>query len=51
MDLARELGAPLITYEGTQHTVVFNGDQCIDDAVVFYFVNGVVPGNLRCAAS
>jgi pimeloyl-ACP methyl ester carboxylesterase len=51
VDLARELGAPLITHEGTQHTVVFNGDQCVDDAVVVYLVNGVVLGNLRCAAS
>jgi pimeloyl-ACP methyl ester carboxylesterase len=48
VDLARELGAPLITYEGTQHTVVFNGDQCVDDAVTSYLVDGVVPGNLRC---
>ncbi len=52
VDLARELGAPLITFEGTQHTVVFNGDQCVDNAVVGYFVYGVVPpGNLRCSAS
>jgi pimeloyl-ACP methyl ester carboxylesterase len=50
VDLARELGAPLITYEGTQHTVVFTGDQCVDNAVVNYFVDGVVPGNLRCSA-
>ena len=48
VDLARELGAPLITYEGTQHTVVFNGDQCVDGAVVSYLVDGVAPGNLRC---
>jgi TAP-like protein len=48
VDLARELGAPLITYEGTQHTVVFNGDQCIDGAAVSYFVDSVAPGNLRC---
>jgi pimeloyl-ACP methyl ester carboxylesterase len=48
VDLARELGAPLITYEGTQHTVVFNGDQCVDSAVTSYLVDGVVPGNLRC---
>ncbi|WP_304502957.1 alpha/beta hydrolase [Candidatus Mycobacterium methanotrophicum] len=50
VDLARELGAPLITYEGTQHTVVFNGDQCVDDAVVRYLVDGVPPGNLWCSA-
>ena len=48
MDLARQLGAPLITYEGTQHTAVFNGIECIDTAVVAYFVDGVVPGNLHC---
>ncbi len=48
VDLARELGAPLITYEGTQHTVVFNGNECIDSAVVSYFVDGVAPGNLKC---
>ena len=50
VDLARELGAALITYEGTQHTVVFNGDQCVDGAVVSYLVDGVPPGNLRCSA-
>lgn len=27
VDLARQLHAPLITYEGTQHTAVFDGDQ------------------------
>ena len=48
VDLARQLGAPLITYDGTQHTVVFNGDSCVDDAVVRYFVNRSVPGNLSC---
>lgn len=48
VDLARELGAPLITFEGTQHTVVFNGDDCVDDAVTRYLVDGVAPGNLRC---
>ena len=48
IDLARQLGAPLITYEGTQHTAVFNGIECIDTATVSYFVDGVVPGNLHC---
>jgi pimeloyl-ACP methyl ester carboxylesterase len=46
--LARQLGAQLITYDGTQHTAVFNGDQCVDDAVVSYLVDGAAPGNLRC---
>ena len=48
VDLARQLGAPLITFEGTQHTAVFDGDSCVDDAVVGYFVDRVVPGNLSC---
>ena len=34
VDLARELDASLITFDGTQHTVVFNGDACVDPAVV-----------------
>ncbi len=50
VSLARELGAALITYEGTQHTVVFNGDPCVDGAVVRYLVDGIGPGNLRCSA-
>lgn len=48
VDLARQLHAPLITYDGTQHTVTFNGDSCVDDAVVAYFVDRTVPGNLTC---
>ena len=49
VDLARQLGAALITFEGTQHTVVFNGDACVDTAVVRFLVDGVTPPNgLRC---
>jgi len=48
VDLARQLNAPLITFDGTQHTVVFDGDDCVDDAVVGYFVDRAVPGNLTC---
>jgi pimeloyl-ACP methyl ester carboxylesterase len=50
VNLAQQLGAALITYESTQHTVVFNGDECVDGAVVRYLVDGVSPGNLRCSA-
>jgi pimeloyl-ACP methyl ester carboxylesterase len=47
--LARQMGASLITFEGAQHTVVFNGDACVDTAVVSFLVDGVVPpGGLRC---
>ena len=48
MDLARQLKAPLITYDGTQHTVVFDGNSCVDDEVVQYFVDRVLPGDLNC---
>ena len=48
VDLARQLGAPLITNDGTQHTVVFDGNRCVDGAVIRYFVDRVVPGNLSC---
>jgi pimeloyl-ACP methyl ester carboxylesterase len=43
VNLARQLGGPLITYDGTQHTAVFNGDECVDAAVVRYFVSGALP--------
>ena len=48
VDLAGQLGANLISFEGTQHTVTFNGNECVDGAVVRYLVDGVMPGNLRC---
>ncbi|WP_372440936.1 alpha/beta hydrolase [Mycolicibacterium mengxianglii] len=49
VDLARQLQAPLITFDGTQHTVVFNGQQCVDSATVRYFVDSAIPpANLLC---
>ena len=48
VDLARQLRAPLITYDGTQHTVVFDGQGCVDDAVIRFFVDAEVPGDLTC---
>jgi pimeloyl-ACP methyl ester carboxylesterase len=49
VDLARQLGAPLITYDGTQHTAVFNGNECVDTAAVRYFVAGTLPPpSLQC---
>ncbi|GAB7145718.1 alpha/beta hydrolase [Mycobacterium riyadhense] len=49
VDLARQLGAPLITFDGTQHTAVFDGNECVDTAVVRY-LDGLTlpPANLRC---
>ncbi len=48
VDLARQLGASLITFEGTQHTTVFDGNSCVDGAVIRYFVDRVVPGDIGC---
>ena len=49
VSLARQLDAPLITFDGTQHTAVFGGNQCVDSAIVTYFVAGTVPpASLRC---
>ena len=43
VDLARQLGGALLTYEGTQHTVVFQGNSCVDDIAARYLTDGVVP--------
>lgn len=49
VDLAREMDASLITFNGTQHTVVFNGDACVDSAVVTFLVTASpTPPNLQC---
>ena len=49
VDLAKQLGGTLVTFEGTQHTVVFNGDACIDDIAASYLVDVTVPpADTRC---
>lgn len=49
VDLAREMDASLITFNGTQHTVVFNGDACVDSAVQAFLVDSVQPApGLQC---
>jgi pimeloyl-ACP methyl ester carboxylesterase len=49
VELARELEAALITFDGTQHTVVFNGNPCVDPAVVAFLIDSVAPPqNLQC---
>ncbi|MDT5067261.1 MAG: hypothetical protein QOK02_3416 [Mycobacterium sp.] len=49
VDLARELDAALITFDGTQHTVVFTGDSCVDPAVDAFLIDSVQPPqDLRC---
>jgi pimeloyl-ACP methyl ester carboxylesterase len=50
VDLAKQLGASLITYKGNQHTVTFSsGVKCVDDAVTDYLVDLTnPPAGLTC---
>jgi pimeloyl-ACP methyl ester carboxylesterase len=49
VDLAQQLGGTLVTFEGTQHTVVFQGNSCVDDIAARYLVDVTVPPpNTRC---
>ncbi|MEU0797976.1 alpha/beta hydrolase [Amycolatopsis sp. NPDC005961] len=43
IDLAKDLGGALLTYEGVQHTVFLQGDSCVDRAGIAYLVDGTVP--------
>lgn len=43
VDLAKQLGGALLTFEGTQHTVVFEGSECVDDSVAKYLIDVTVP--------
>ncbi|UXA16283.1 alpha/beta hydrolase [Mycobacterium sp. SMC-4] len=49
VDLARQLGGTLLTYEGTQHTVSLQGDKCVDDIATRYLVDlELPPAGTRC---
>jgi pimeloyl-ACP methyl ester carboxylesterase len=49
VDLAKQLGGTLVTFDGTQHTVVFQGNACVDDIAARYLVDVTVPPpNTRC---
>lgn len=49
VDLARQLGGTLVTFEGTQHTVVFQGNKCVDDVAATYLIDvEVPPADTRC---
>lgn len=41
--LAKELNGGLLTYAGTQHTVVFEGQSCVDDYAAKYLIDLAVP--------
>jgi pimeloyl-ACP methyl ester carboxylesterase len=47
--LAEDLGARLLTAEGTQHGAVFQGTKCVDDAATRYLVDLELPDDgTRC---
>jgi len=49
VDLAKQLGGTLVTFDGTQHTVVFQGNKCVDDIAAKYLVDVTVPPpDTRC---
>ena len=43
VELAKQLGGALVTFEGTQHTVVFQGNRCVDDIAARYVIDLAVP--------
>ncbi|CAM3867638.1 alpha/beta hydrolase [Tsukamurella ocularis] len=51
VNLAEQLGASLISYEGSQHTVSLEGNACVDGAVTAYLRDLTTPpADLRCTA-
>ena len=43
VDLAKELGGALLTFDGTQHTVVFEDDKCVDGYATKYLIDLTLP--------
>ncbi|MBV9350860.1 MAG: alpha/beta hydrolase [Mycobacterium sp.] len=43
VDLAKQLRGALLTFDGTQHTVVFQGNRCVDNFATAYLIHGTVP--------
>ena len=43
VDLAEQLGGALLTFNGTQHTVAFQGEQCVDDYAAAYLIDLTLP--------
>ena len=49
LELAKQLGGRLLTFDGTQHTVVFQGNACVDEAAARYLVDLTLPPpDARC---
>jgi pimeloyl-ACP methyl ester carboxylesterase len=43
VDLAEQLHGGLLTFDGTQHTVVFQGNDCVDADATRYLIDGALP--------
>ena len=43
LDLAKQLGGEVLTFNGTQHTVVFQGEQCVDEYAAQYLIDLTLP--------
>jgi pimeloyl-ACP methyl ester carboxylesterase len=43
VNLARDINARLLTYEGTQHTAFLQGNTCVDDAGISYLADLKLP--------
>ncbi len=49
VDLAEQLGGALLTFEGSQHTASFYGNECVDDATTNYLLDLTLPPKgFRC---
>ena len=49
VDLAKEIGGTLLTFNGTQHTVVFEGEKCVDKIATDYLVDlKLPPAGTKC---
>ena len=49
VNLAKDLGGALLTFEGAQHTVFLDGTTCVDKAGTDYLVDGKLPADgTRC---
>jgi pimeloyl-ACP methyl ester carboxylesterase len=49
VELAKQLGGGMLTFDGTQHTVVFQGNACVDDYATQYLIDGAMPApGARC---
>jgi pimeloyl-ACP methyl ester carboxylesterase len=52
VNLARDLKARLLTFEGTQHTAFLQGIDCVDNAGIAYLVDlKLPPEEIRCQAA